>query len=82
MTRTPVQSSNIASVGYDPKKRILEIEFQNGRIYQYQDVEANVHDGILNAASAGKYFFQYIRGNYAEAEVTPIVSVTEQRTES
>jgi hypothetical protein len=32
MTRVPVSSSNIASVGYDSENKILEIEFVNGNI--------------------------------------------------
>ena len=30
MDRTYVSSSNIASIGYDPMQRILEVEFLNG----------------------------------------------------
>jgi hypothetical protein len=33
--RTPVESSNIASVGYDKENQILEIEFHHGAVYQY-----------------------------------------------
>ncbi len=32
MKRTSVDSSNLASVGYDPKSQILEIEFNTGRV--------------------------------------------------
>ncbi len=35
MQREPVQSSNIRSVGYDLDEQLLEIEFENGNIYQY-----------------------------------------------
>jgi hypothetical protein len=38
MDRTPVSSSNLSSVGYDPDEQILEIEFNGGRVYQYYDV--------------------------------------------
>jgi len=35
MNRQTVSSSNIHSIGYDVKFQILEIEFQDGGIYQY-----------------------------------------------
>jgi len=38
MKRQPVESSNLASVGYDAARQILEIEFNHGGIYQYYDV--------------------------------------------
>jgi KTSC domain len=33
MERQPVSSSNLKSVGYDPRSRTLEIEFHNGGVY-------------------------------------------------
>lgn len=65
MNRTPVSSSNIASVGYDPENRILEIEFHNGSIYQYFNISESVYKGLMNADSHGKYFDAYIKkGGY------------------
>src|SRR5690606_14829070 len=33
--RIPVVSSNIAPIGYDAEKKVLEIEFHHGAVYQY-----------------------------------------------
>lgn len=33
MVRTPVASSALASVGYDPSTQTLEVEFRSGRVY-------------------------------------------------
>jgi len=38
LSREPIDSSVIASMGYAPAQHILEIEFQNGEIYDYFDV--------------------------------------------
>ena len=39
MQRVPVESSSIASIGYAPQERVLELEFrQSGEVYQYFDV--------------------------------------------
>ena len=55
MNRTPVVSSNVASVGYDEDSLTLEIEFKNGTIYQYFDVSKNIYDGLIGADSVGGY---------------------------
>ena len=61
MERTPVQSSNLASVGYDSASMILEIEFLKGGIYQYLNVPSDIYNGLMNAGSKGTYFDQNIK---------------------
>jgi len=61
MERVPVQSSNLASVGYDSANMVLEIEFLKGGIYQYSNVPSDVHDGLMSAGSKGTYFDQNIK---------------------
>jgi hypothetical protein len=69
MNRVPVQSSNLASVGYDSNEMILEIEFNNNSIYQYYDVPQQEYDGLMAAGSHGQYFNQHIRNVYRYARV-------------
>ena len=69
MNREPVVSSNLVSVGYDPNSYTLEIEFMDGRIYQYFDVPEQVYDELLNANSAGQYFHRQVRGVYNYARL-------------
>lgn len=65
MQRQSVNSSNLSSVGYDPQTRVLEIEFNDGGIYQYMNVPSHIHQGLMNASSHGQYFDQYIKkGGY------------------
>ncbi len=64
MKRQTVESSNLASIGYDSENEILEIEFNHGGIYQYFDVPHNVYEELMNAESHGKYFSANIRNNY------------------
>jgi hypothetical protein len=59
--RTPVCSSALRSVGYDQEQRVLEIEFTGGEVYQYFDVPAEVHRGLMAAESHGRYFHQHVR---------------------
>jgi hypothetical protein len=64
MNRQPVTSSNLRTVGYDPTTRTLEIEFQDGVIYQYDGVPPDVHAGLMQAPSHGSYFHRNIRDRY------------------
>ena len=64
MDRTPVSSSNIAAVGYDPDTMTLEVEFNSGKIYQYFDVPEVIFTEILGASSPGGYFNQNVKGSY------------------
>jgi hypothetical protein len=65
MNRTPVSSSNLASVGYDHQTSTLEVEFRNGSIYQYFNVPLEIFNGLMSASSHGKYLDAYIRkGGY------------------
>jgi hypothetical protein len=64
MNRTPVESSNIADVGYDPTTMTLEVGFLNGTAYQYFDVPQAVHQEFMSATSHGKYFSANIKNSY------------------
>lgn len=62
MVRQKVSSSNIASVGFDPTSKTLEIEFIGGGIYQYNGPAAEGHyTALIAAPSKGSYFAQKIR---------------------
>ena len=59
MNRMSVKSSNLASVGYE--NGVLEIKFLSGRVYQYDGVPEDIHSGLMNASSKGRYFWRYAR---------------------
>lgn len=69
MDRTPVRSSNIRSVGYDPASRTLEVEFHSDGLYQYSDVPETIYQGFMRAASKGSYFHDHIKGRYPDRQV-------------
>jgi len=64
MNRDPVESSNLASVGYDPESNILEIEFKNGSIYHYFEVPESRYNALMNASSKGSYLNQSIKRKF------------------
>jgi len=61
MERAPVESSNLASVGYEIETSTLEIEFKKSGIYQYFGVPQEIHEGLMAAGSKGQYFDQHIK---------------------
>jgi hypothetical protein len=69
MTRTPVKSSNLKSVGYDPKSKTLEVEFHTGAVHQYEGVSPQSHKKMLAAKSIGGYFQVNIRNFHKSNQV-------------
>jgi hypothetical protein len=64
MVRQPVSSSNLRSVGYEPARRLLEIEFHHGGVYQYTGVPEPVYRGLMGAGSKGSYHADHIKDRY------------------
>lgn len=60
MERQPVQSSNLASIGYDPEARKLHVEFRSGAVYEYDHVAPEEHSMLMNAPSVGSHFAKQI----------------------
>jgi hypothetical protein len=71
MTRQPVESSNLRSVGYDTEMMTLEVEFQpkkdgTAQIWRYSPVSLATFDEIVNPEnSAGAVFHAAVRSNKA-----------------
>ena len=64
MINQMVLSSEIEWVGYEPKRNMLQVEFIEGPIYQYQDVPREIFNAFLSATSHGRYFEQFVKGHY------------------
>lgn len=67
--RIPVESSNIASIGFDEATSTLEVEFHSGAVYQYFDVPLAVYEGFIEAKSKGQYLAQNIKGYFRYVKV-------------
>lgn len=68
MKRQDLQSSAIASVGYDDAMAVLEIEFTSGDVYEYFAVPPSVHGGLVGAESPGRFFQDRIRDRYPDRQ--------------
>jgi hypothetical protein len=62
--RIAVESTELATVGYDPMMSMLEAEFRSGEVYRYYGVPAQVYLNLLDAPSKGRYFNAHIRSSY------------------
>ena len=69
--RQPVNSSDIASIGYDAASQTLEIEFHATGVYRYFSVPTEVFETIRTTPSPGKYFLQNIKGKFAWEKTAP-----------
>jgi hypothetical protein len=69
MQRTPVVSSNIASVGYELSTQTLEVEFQGGSVWRYANVPAEVANNLMEAESVGKFFNANVKGKYTSTQL-------------
>lgn len=62
-----INSTNISRARWDASSLVMEIEFQNGRVYQYFDVPEAIFNGLCAAGSAGTYFNENIKGAFRYA---------------
>ncbi len=69
MDRSYVASTNVASIGYDEVTETLEVEFLNGSIYQYYNVQMNIYEQMMQAGSKGKFLNTYIKNAYPYSRV-------------
>ncbi|MFB2935488.1 KTSC domain-containing protein [Aerosakkonemataceae cyanobacterium BLCC-F154] len=60
----PVTSTMASAMGYDKQRKVLQIEFSSGSVYQYDDVEKETWERFLNSDSKGKFYNKEIKGHY------------------
>jgi hypothetical protein len=59
-----VNSHAAYNINYDEKKKIIEIEYKNGRIYHYLDMGKNDWKKLLKYADKGEGFGAYINQKF------------------
>ena len=72
MKRNPVESSNLATVGYEAV--ILEVEFHGGSVYRYYNVPVETYVGLMSADSPGGYLHAHVKTKgyrYEKIETVP-----------
>lgn len=59
-----VVSSNIAEVTFDKDSNELNVKFNNGKVYNYANIDSKKAKGLVRAKSSGKYLHNNIKGKY------------------
>lgn len=67
--RVAVESSSVASVGFDEALSAMDVEFSGGAVYRYFAVPAAVHAALMHASSKGAFFNRHVRAKYPFARV-------------
>jgi hypothetical protein len=71
MKRDQVDSTLIASLGYDADRSILEIEFKStGAVWRFMGVPETLFNAMMSADSYGSFFNAHIKGRYWELRVS------------
>ena len=65
----PACSAMAAQVGYDPDREILQIEFNNGAVYQYSEVEPEIWEDLQSTDSIGSFYNHEIKGYYPSLKI-------------
>ncbi len=64
LKKIPVESEAVQSVGYEPRSRVLQVEFENSAIYHYMDVPESEYQALLQAESVGRFVTYRIKPSY------------------
>jgi len=65
----PVISSNVASYGYDEEQNTQIVQFLDGSIYLYYDVDPSIWDLFQTAPSKGRFVWSHLRDKYSYERV-------------
>lgn len=61
----PLESSSLASITYDPKEQMLDVQFRRtGHVYRYFDVPRAMYRALIEAESQGAFLNQVIKPNF------------------
>lgn len=57
-------SSNMTGFGYEPKTKVLTVEFKSGERYEYEDVSEKTFQEMRDSESKGKFHSASIKGKF------------------
>jgi hypothetical protein len=66
----PVESSNLAAVGYDEMSHRLTVSFKSGTVYQYYAVPLSIYRALMASVSLGSFFARHIKTVYPYRRIT------------
>ncbi len=69
VTQTPVKSSTVESMGYDPGTSTLRVTFKSGGTYDYVGVPQDSYAQLTSGGSIGKYIQRHIKPHFKHNKV-------------
>ncbi len=69
MTLNPVDSSMIASVGYEPDSRLLRAVMKDGAVYDVQNVDVTAFAAFMASRSKGAFWHSSFRARAFAAQI-------------
>ena len=66
MEMVPVQSSNVASIGYSPVLSLMRVRFKNGSTYDWPGTSPEIHKLVMASESKGRAIAALGRGRRVE----------------
>lgn len=67
--RQKVESSLFKSIGYNKLENLLQVEFNNGDVYNYFEITEEMYNNLLKATSVGKYYLANIKGKFNSIKI-------------
>jgi hypothetical protein len=67
MTRETITSTALRSAGWEAG--MLEVEFNTGQVWQYQNVPESMFKEMVSATSSGQYFQANIKNQFKGVRV-------------
>ena len=67
--RHHVKSTAVRTMGYDEEEWVLQVEFSNGKLYNYFRVPSKEFRALQDAPSKGEYINREIKPYYEYEEV-------------
>jgi hypothetical protein len=64
MERKPIRRGGIRSAGYDRSRRVLEVEFDTGRVVQHRNVGEEIARRFLSSAAPASYYRDNIEDDF------------------
>lgn len=69
MNLTPVKSSTVAAMAYEPGTATLRVRFKSGGTYDYAQVTPEIYAKLTSGGSIGSYLQKHIKPNHKHSKV-------------
>jgi hypothetical protein len=70
MNRMAVNCTELASVGYNPRILVLELEFIDGEVHTYFQVPNDIFEALMSAEDHGQYYVAHIKHQFKFRKVS------------